>query len=70
MFTFLYKQNTLIFRVKGGMQFVHEQQQYTFKNLTYFSLLFHFYTTRKRQKTKDFMKFPGGIVMERWAKTG
>ena len=36
MFTFLYKQNTLIFRVKGGMQFVHEQQQYTFLKFNLF----------------------------------
>ena len=32
--------------------------------LTLFSPMFHFYTGLKRQKTKGFLTFPGGIEME------
>ena len=59
-----------MFSVKGGMQFVHEQQQYTCWYLTHFSPMLYFYTTWKRLKTKDFITFSGGIEMENWAKMG
>ena len=32
--------------------------------LTHLSPVFHFYTPQKRQKTKGFMTFSGGIEME------
>ena len=38
--------------------------------LTYLSSMFEFYTPRKRQKTKAFLKFSGGIEMENWGKMG
>ena len=36
--------------------------------LTYFKPVFHLYTPWKRQKTKGFLVFSGGIEMEHWAK--
>ena len=43
------------------------------KELAYFNSMFHFYTPRKRQKTKSFqdisfLTLPGGIKIEHWAK--
>ena len=43
------------------------------KELTHFNSMFHFYTPRKRQKTKSFqdisfLTLPGGIEIEHWAK--
>ena len=35
---------------------------------THFSPMFHFYTPWKRQKTKGFLTFLGGIEIEHWAK--
>ena len=32
--------------------------------------MFEFYTPRKRQKAKAFLKFSGGIEMENWGKMG
>ena len=39
------------------------------KGLTHFSRMLHFYTSWKRQKTKGFLRFLGGIEIERLAKT-
>ena len=39
-------------------------------DLTHFSLMIHFYSPRKRQKTKGFQTFLGGIEMEHLAKLG
>ena len=36
------------------------------KLLSHFMLMYHFYTPWKRPKTKDFLKFSGGIEMEHW----
>ena len=38
--------------------------------LTHFSRVSHFYTPWKRQKTKDFLTFSGGIEMWHWTKMG
>ena len=38
--------------------------------LTHFSPVSHFYTPWKRQKTKVFLKFSGGIEMWHWTKLG
>ena len=38
--------------------------------LTHFSPVSHFYTPWKRQKTKGFLTFSGGIEMWHWAKMG
>ena len=38
--------------------------------LTHFSLVSHFYTPWKRQKTKAFLTFSGGIEMWHWTKMG
>ena len=38
--------------------------------LTHFSPVSHFYTRSKRQKTKGFMTFSGGIEMWHWTKMG
>ena len=32
--------------------------------------MFSFYTPRKRQKIKGFLKFSGGIEMDHWIKMG
>ena len=36
--------------------------------LSHFDLMFHFYTSWKRQGTFGFLIFSGGIGMEHWAK--
>ena len=38
--------------------------------LTHFSPVSHFYTSWKRQKTKGFLTFSGGIEMWHWTKMG
>ena len=38
----------------------------TFNTLPHFMPMFHFYTPWKRQKTKGFLTFSGGIEMEHW----
>ena len=38
--------------------------------LIHFSPMFHFYTTRKRQKTSGFLMFSGAIKREHWTKMG
>ena len=38
------------------------------KNNKPFQQMFHFYTPWKRQKTRDFWSFSGGIETERWPK--
>ena len=38
------------------------------RTLPYFSLMFHFYTSWKRQKSKGFLTFSGGIEMDHWLK--
>ena len=40
------------------------------KELTHFSPIFHVCIPLKRQKTKGFLKFSGGIEMKHWAKMG
>ena len=38
--------------------------------LTHFSPVSHFYALRKRQKTKGFLTFSGGIEVRHWNKMG
>lgn len=37
-----------------------------FSSLTHLSPMLQFYNLRKRQKTKGFPLFPGGIEMKHW----
>ena len=39
-------------------------------SLTHFMPIFPFYTPGKRQKTRDFLIFSGGIEMEHWPEIG
>ena len=39
-------------------------------SLIHFRPIFHFYTPKKRQKTKGYLKFFGGIEVDHWAKVG
>ena len=53
----------------GKYRRVHrKRRQFWSSFLTHFNPIFHFCTPWKRQKTKSFQPFSGGIEMEHWAK--